>query len=103
MSSVLGPDCHDLLHNDVNCFLDADTEPAGPFLTANWSVYILPSYLEKFLTWTMQNKRDYSILVHPNSGCELEDHTDWTFWGGAPWQLDTSIFMDDKTLPQAYE
>ena len=34
MSSALGPDCHDLFHNDVNCFLDPDTEAAGPFLTA---------------------------------------------------------------------
>jgi hypothetical protein len=39
--SVLGPDCHDLFHEEYNCMLDPDEGPAGPFLEADWSVFVL--------------------------------------------------------------
>ena len=84
-ADVLGPDCHDLFFEDTNCMLDADVEPAGPFPTANWSVFVLAGHLEKMMMWMMQRKGDYSVLVHPNTGCEVEDHTDWAFWGGNQW------------------
>jgi aromatic ring-cleaving dioxygenase len=29
-----------------------------------------------------------SVLIHPNTGCEYEDHGKWTLWGGQPWQID---------------
>ncbi len=32
------------------------------------------------------------ILVHPNSGCETEDHSSWALWGGHAWELDMTIF-----------
>ena len=40
----------------------------------------------------MQNRGDLDVLVHPNSGCEFEDHTEWAFWGGKSWELDGTIF-----------
>ena len=30
--------------------------------------------------WIMQNRGDLDILVHPNSGAEVLDHTDWSLW-----------------------
>jgi len=38
-------------------------------------------------------------LIHPNSGCELEDHTWWAFWGGNPWEIDLSAFSHDMPWP----
>ena len=52
----LGPDCHDLFHNDYNCMLDPDLGPAGPFPTANWSVFVLPENLQPMMEWMMQNR-----------------------------------------------
>lgn len=33
-----------------------------------------------------------SMLVHPNTGYEYEDHSIWAMWAGDPWPLDMSIF-----------
>ena len=66
--------------------------PEGPFLTAHIGFFIPGGQYEKTVKWTMQNREDLDILVHPNSGCEVEDHTVWAMWGGTPWELDTSIF-----------
>ena len=75
--------------------LDPDYEAAGPFPTADWSVFVLPGYLEKMMMWMFQRRESYSILVHPNSGCEVEDHTDWASWSGQVWPLDATIFSHD--------
>ena len=98
-NSTLGPDCHDLFHNDNTCILDPDEGPAGPFPTAQWSVFVLPEHLGPMMGWIMQHKQEYSILIHTNSGCEVEDHSWWTVWGGQPWSLDLSIFSHDQPFP----
>lgn len=41
-NASLGPDCHQLVHNDHNCMLDEAEGPAGPFVVAQWSAFILP-------------------------------------------------------------
>ena len=43
---TLGPDCHDLFHNDYNCMLDEGFGPEGPFTTAQWAVFVLPGHIE---------------------------------------------------------
>ena len=98
-ADVLGPDSDDDFHNDYSCILGENPTPAGPFPTAQWSVFVLPEHLEKMTIWMMQRKGDYSVLVHPNSGCEIEDHSWWAFWGGAQWPLDLSIFSYDQPFP----
>ena len=99
----LGPDCHDLFHNNHTCMLDPDYDPAGPFPVSNWSVYILPgpgSNLEPMMQWLVQNRGRFSVLVHPNTGCEMEDHSDWTFWSGPAYPLDLDFFTHDEPYPQ---
>ena len=51
--SKFGEDCHDMFHNDKSCILDADLAPAGPFLTANWSAFILPVNFQETVMWIM--------------------------------------------------
>ena len=95
----LGADCHDLFENDFNCLLDPDYEPAGPFPVAEWSVYVLPGNLEPMQRWFAQHRGDYTVLVHPNSGCEIEDHGIWAGWFGQSYPLDFSIFSHDTPFP----
>ena len=45
-----------------------------------------------------QNRGEFSLLVHPNTGCEYEDHSKWAFWVGPAWIMDMSIFDEgDQT------
>ena len=59
-------------------FEDAD-HPEGPFLTSQWSVFVPLESFSQTVSWIMQHRGIYDILVHPNSGCELEDDSWWAF------------------------
>ena len=74
------------------CTFEVDWEPAGPFFTAQYSWFIPKADYERATAWTKQNRDDLDVLIHPNSGCMVEDHTDWAIWAGKPWQIDPSIF-----------
>ena len=41
--------------------------------------------------------------MHPNTGCELEDHSWWAFWGGTPWQINNDAFSFDYPFPWTKE
>jgi len=93
----IGIHCPGLTHNDYMCYFHPDTVPAGPFTTAQWAIYFLPNQYGEVVTWFMQHRFDYdtdgfTILVHPNSGDEYDDHSIWTLWGGEKWPMDLSIF-----------
>ena len=81
-NSSLGPACDDMFHNNVSCMVENEMEPYGPFPTAQWAVFVLPEDIGAMASWMMQHRKTYSIFVHPNSGCEIEDHSDWPLWGG---------------------
>jgi len=51
---------------------------AGPFVTAQWALFFLPQDYGEIVPWFMQNRGDSDILIHPNTGYEIEDHRDWT-------------------------
>jgi len=86
--------CTDMFHSPVRCYFYPDTKPAGPFVTAQWAVYFLPHEYGEFVTWFMQNRGEFDLMVHGNSGYELDDHTTWPLWGGSVWKIDGTIFHD---------
>jgi aromatic ring-cleaving dioxygenase len=69
-------------------------ETLGPFAIGEWSMYVPPHYLSTVTPWFIQNRGDFSVLVHPNTGCEYEDHSNWAQWAGSPWNMDMSIFTE---------
>lgn len=95
----LGPSCQSLFHQDKMCIFEPDEEPVGPFSTAQWAVYFLPEDFGVVVPWIMQNRGIYDVLIHPNSGCELEDHSWWAVWGGTPWQINMDAFGHDHPFP----
>lgn len=78
---------------------DPDTEPVGPFLTAQWSIFVPNENFFEVSSWAAQHRGQYDILIHPNSGCELEDHTWWALWGGNPWEINMDAFSYDQPFP----
>ncbi len=77
------------------CFIydhDLTNDTLGPFAVGEWSVFVPVNYMSVVLPWFMQNRGQFSVLVHPNTGCEYEDHSIWSQWLGSPWNMDMSIF-----------
>lgn len=74
------------------CAYEIDWAPAGPFVTAQYSFFVPVDKLTKAVAWTVRHRGNLDILVHPNSGCELEDHTSWAMWGGSRWDINADAF-----------
>ncbi len=64
----------------------------GPFPVGEWSMFVPVAYYSRVVPWFLQHRGEFSLLVHPNTGCEYEDHLDWALWAGEKWPLDSSIF-----------
>jgi aromatic ring-cleaving dioxygenase len=64
------------------CLLDWDVPPTPPFTTSEWAIFLPKEHFPLAAWWIMQNRGDFDIFIHPNTGCEVEDHRDWGMWGG---------------------
>ncbi|KAF3171938.1 hypothetical protein TWF225_009015 [Orbilia oligospora] len=66
--------------------------PIGPHLTAMFEVNLFtPAQFGAFIPWLMLHRGPLSVLVHPNTGHELHDHTVGAVWLGEKLPLDVSI------------
>ena len=64
--------------------------PFGPHPVAQFRATVPASALEAALRWYMCNHGVHAVLIHPNSGDDLLDHTLHALWLGAALVLDTA-------------
>jgi len=62
----------------------------GPFPAGEWSLFVPLPHKQMVVEWMIQNRGEFDVLVHPNSGWEFHDHTVWASWTGNSWPLNTS-------------
>ncbi|GAB4537632.1 MAG: DOPA 4,5-dioxygenase family protein [Pleurocapsa sp.] len=60
----------------------------------SWSCQLAFSRNEyaDLLTWLALNRNGLTILIHPLSGNDLKDHTDYASWMGEPQALKLNVF-----------
>ena len=71
---------------------DLTNDTLGPFAVGEWSMWVPVHYYSAVVPWFVQHHGQFSLLVHPNTGCEYEDHSIWSQWVGPAWNMDMSIF-----------
>ena len=86
-------------HQQEMCLWEIDWEPAGPFNNAQFAIFIPTKDLQRAVEWSAKNRGSIDILVHPNTGCQVEDYSVWASWNGTPWQLDTTFFTCNAPYP----
>jgi len=66
-------------------------KPVGPH--PDWSCQLLVPHdkLGDVLRWLMLNREGLNVLIHPETGDHLKDHTDHAVWMGAVRPLDVSM------------
>lgn len=64
--------------------------PVGPHPAAMYQVAFSCSEFQKIVPWLMLNRKGADILVHPETGDDLTDHTAHAAWLGTPLPLDLS-------------
>lgn len=60
----------------------------GPHKASMYQVAFAPAEFNKLVPWLMINRRDLNILVHPETGNDLQDHTENAMWLGNKLDLD---------------
>ena len=65
-------------------------ELVGPHTQAMYQIAFPSGLLASFLPWLMLNREGLTILLHPETGDDLRDHTAHAVWFGAvlPLRLD---------------
>ena len=65
--------------------------PVGPHPIAMFQVAFDVVVFAAFVPWLMLNRNGLSVLVHPNTDNERDDHLVNALWLGAPLPLDASM------------
>ena len=57
-------------------------QPLGPHPVGFYQVAFAPELFAELVPWMALNREDLSILVHPETGNDLADHSDYAMWLG---------------------
>ena len=57
-------------------------EPVGPHPQAMYQVAFQPESFGTIVPWLLINRKGLDILVHPNTGTSIKDHTNHALWLG---------------------
>ena len=63
----------------------------GPHSRAMYQVSFSPRVFADFVPWLMVNHGDLAVLIHPRSGDDLPDHTEYALWLGEKLDLNLSV------------
>lgn len=65
-------------------------KPVGPHSKPMFQVAISHFVFEPSLNYLMRNRQGLSVLIHPETGNAVKDHTEHAMWMGAILPLDLS-------------
>jgi len=69
--------------------------PVGPHDQAMYQVAFEPEEFARVVPWLMLHREGLSILVHPLTGDDYEDHATHSLWLGAPLPLRLEVLRED--------
>ncbi|GLQ07917.1 DOPA 4,5-dioxygenase family protein [Sneathiella chinensis] len=65
-------------------------KPVGPHPISMYQVAFSIAEFERLVPWLMLNHKDLDVLIHPLTGNDLADHSDFALWLGNKQPLDLS-------------
>jgi DOPA 4,5-dioxygenase len=72
-------------------------QPIGPHPKSMYQVAFLPNQFEKVVPWLMLNREGLDVLIHPETGDDVKDHTDHALWLGEKLELNIDILRRVRT------
>jgi DOPA 4,5-dioxygenase len=63
----------------------------GPHTRSMYQVAFSTDTFAEFVPWLMIHHGDLAVLIHPTTGDDLPDHTDYALWLGEKLDLDLSV------------
>lgn len=68
-------------------------KPIGPHPKAMYQVAFLPDQFDKVVPWLMLNHEGLDILIHPETGDDVADHTEHALWLGEKLELNINVLL----------
>lgn len=68
-------------------------KPIGPHPKAMYQVAFSPEQFGKVVSWLMLNHEGLDILIHPETGNDVKDHTDHALWLGEKLKLNIAFLQ----------
>lgn len=68
--------------------------PVGPHPIPMFEAWFSGDHLDKVKNWMSSHRGDLSVLFHPLSGNEIDDHTKYAVWMGPALDLDLSVLRN---------
>ena len=66
-------------------------EPVGPHPEPMYQIAFASDQFDRIVPWLMLNRRGLTVLVHPETGHDLEDHRDRALWMGRVLELKLDV------------
>ena len=63
----------------------------GPHTRPMYQVSFATEVFAEIVPWLIVNHGDLAVLIHPRTGDDLPDHTDYALWLGEKLDLDLSV------------
>lgn len=67
-------------------------EPVGPHPVAMYQIKFSTEAFASFVPWLQLHHGSLSVLIHPETGDDLADHTGYALWLGRQLELRTAMF-----------
>ncbi|MBD2592799.1 4,5-dioxygenase [Nostoc spongiaeforme FACHB-130] len=68
-------------------------QPVGPHPKSMYQVAFAPDQFFQVVPWLMLNRGGLEILVHPETGDDVTDHTDHALWLGNKLELNIQVLQ----------
>lgn len=66
-------------------------QPIGPHTKSMYQVAFLPNQFDRVVPWLMLHREGLDILVHPETGDDVADHTNHALWLGEKLELNIEV------------
>ncbi|KAG6609847.1 DOPA 4,5-dioxygenase [Phytophthora cinnamomi] len=73
--------------------------PVGPHLSGSFETWVPAESFTQVLSWFTLHRGSLSILVHPLTRYEREDHSTHAMWLGQPFIIDLERLREDLITP----
>jgi len=81
------------VYNQLGLYVgNLNTELVGPHPKWSFEIAFTSKEFDMFLPWIDNHRSGLSVLLHPVTGDDLMDHTEYASWLGQPLRLKLSIF-----------
>jgi DOPA 4,5-dioxygenase len=65
--------------------------PIGPHPMGSYQVAFAPELFGEIVPWLALNRRGLTVFIHPETGDDRTDHSDYAIWLGEQREVDLSV------------